>query len=283
MTIGGDYESLEKAAIRKRLWDAALSELMDRDGVKGEELRLLDLPGAKCIYLRDIIDKFGVLKDNIVAIERDEEPFLAIHHFLGGRGVVRHGLVEDLCESRELEKYFPIDVVNLDFCGQAFVFPDLGTRTRDDLEYQRRWDCVKRVLEFNRAKEKSVWYLLLTLACNRNNPAGRAYLLSQLAELGEITGNSKDTSGWKDNRLIQEVVPKIIVEEALHRDYVPASAGFDSYRYMQAEHTYQMVSWKFRLELDSSKTLGRNISRRKRLLDEFCTAYFADDAKELDL
>jgi hypothetical protein len=283
MTIGGDYESPQKAEIRKQLWDAAIGDLMDRDGVMGEELRLLDLPGAKCIYLRHIIDDFGVLKDNVVAVERDEEPFLAIHHFLGGRGVVRHGLVEDLCESRELEKYFPIDVVNLDFCGQAFVFPDLGTRTRDDLEYQRRWDCVKKLLEFNRAKEQSIWYLLLTLACNRNNPAGRAYLMSQLTELGEITGISKDTSGWKDNRLIQEVVPKIIAEEALHRDYAPSATDFDSYRYVQAEHSYQMVSWKFRLELDSSKTLGRDISRRKRLLDEFCEAYFAADAKELKL
>src|SRR5436309_552793 len=162
MTVGGDYQSPEKEAIRKRLWDSALSDLIRNEGVKGEDLKLLDLPGAKCIYLRHIMEEFGVVKDNMIAIERDEEPFLAIHHFLGGRGVVRHGLVEDLCESRELEKYFPIDVVNLDFCGQAFIFPDLGSRTRDNLEYQRRWDCVKRVLEFNRAKEKSVWYLLLT-------------------------------------------------------------------------------------------------------------------------
>src|SRR5439155_3988381 len=112
----------------------------------------------------------------------------------------------------------PVDLVNLDFCGQGFVFPDLGMRTRDNLEYQRRWDCLRKMLEFNRAKEKRVWYLLLTLACNRNNPAGRTYLQAQLAELGEITGITKNTAGWRDNRLIQEVVPKIIAEEALHRD-----------------------------------------------------------------
>jgi hypothetical protein len=283
MTIGGDFDTPQKQTIRERLWDVAVRDLIDRHGRKASELRLLDLPGARCTYFRHLQRDFGILRDNMVAVERYEEPFLAIHRFLGGRGVVRHGLVEDLCESRELEKYFPIDVVNLDFCGQAFIFPDLGKRTNDNLEYQRRWDCVKKVLEFNRAREKRAWYLFLTLACNRNNPAGRAYLQSQLAELSAITGIAKNADGWKDNRLIQEVVPKIIADEALHRDYIPSAAAYDSYRYVQADHAYQMVAWKFRLDLDGSKALGRNISRRKQLLDEFCSAYFACDAKALEL
>jgi hypothetical protein len=283
MTIGGDYDTPQKQAVRERLWDVAVRDLIDGHGLKASELRLLDLPGARCTYLRHLQLDFGVARDNMVAVERYEEPFLAIHRFLGGRGVVRHGLIEDLCDGDELEKYFPIDLANLDFCGQGFIFPDLGRRTAENLEYQRRWDCVKRMLDFNKKHGKDSWYLLLTLACNRNNPAGRAYLKTQLAELCEITGNTKDADGWKDNRLIQEVVPKIIAEEALQYDYVPSAAAFDSYRYVQEDHAYQMVAWKFRLDLDGSKTLGRNVSRRKRFLDEFCGTYFASDAKELDL
>ena len=172
MTIGGDYDSPQKQAIRKRLWDTALRDLLLTQGKTRDSLRILDLPGAKCIYLRHIIKEFGVKRENIVAVERDEEPFLAIHHFLGGRGIARHGPVEDLCESGELEQYFPIDFVNLDFCGQAFIFPNLGSRTKDGFEYQRRWDCISRIMESNRGKGQGTWYLLLTLACNRNNPAG---------------------------------------------------------------------------------------------------------------
>jgi hypothetical protein len=44
-----------------------------------------------------------------------------------------------------------------------------------------------------------------------------------------------------------------------------------------------MVAWRFKLELDSSKTLGQSVDCRKQLLDEFCRAYFANDAKELGL
>src|SRR5271155_1445315 len=114
MIVGGEYDSPEKQAIRERLWDAAISDLIGRDGRKPEELTFLDLPGARCVYLRHVLDRFGVRRENIIAVEREEEPFLAIHHFLGGRGIVRHGPVEDLCERGDLEKYFPLDVVNLD-------------------------------------------------------------------------------------------------------------------------------------------------------------------------
>lgn len=283
MKIGGDYDSPEKQAIRERLWDPAIQDLVDNYGKEAHDLKFLDLPGSACLYLRQIIERFGVLKENIFAVEQFEEAHLAIHRFFAGRGVVRLGRIEDLCDSGELKKYFPIDIANLDFCGQGFIFPDLGKRTKDNLEYQRRWDCVKRTIDYNREQEKGVWYLLLTLACNRNNPVGREYLLAQFVELGEIAGKTKNVSGWKDNRLIQEVVPKIIAEEALQRDYIPSAATFESFRYVQENHSYQMVAWRIRFDLDATKSLGRNVTRRKYLLDEFCRAYFADDAKELIL
>lgn len=283
MTVGGEYDSPQKQAVRTRLWDTAIRDLIENHERKGGELKLLDLPGARCIYLQHVIKQFGVEKENIIAVERLEPPFLSIHHFLGGRGVTLHGLIEGLCESGELEQYFPVDVVNLDFCGQGFVFPDLNVHSSRKTEYQRRWDCVKSILDFNRRKEKDVWHLLLTFACNRNNPAGKKYLLSQLRELAQLTSITKEVSGWRDDRLIQEVVPKIIADEALHRDYIPSADAFDSYRYVQEGHVYQMVAWKFKLELDSRKSLGQNITKRKELLEQFCRAYFASDAKELEL
>ena len=209
-------------------------------------------------------------------------PFSPYIIFLGGRGVSLRGAIEDLCESRDLETYFPVDIVNLDFCGQGFIFPDLNADSSNRTEYQRRWDSVKNILDFNSKKEKKVWYLLLTLACNRNNQDGRKYLLSQLEELSNLTGITKDTSKWKDNRLIQEVVPKIIADEALHRDYVPSFSGFDSYRYVQTGHKYRMVAWSFKLELDSQKSLGQNITKQKGVLEQFCKEYFAHEAKELE-
>ena len=283
MKTGGEYDSPQKQAIRERLWDPAIQDLIDNHGKEADKLRFLDLPGAECLYLHQIIERFGILKENIVAVEQYEEPRLAIHRFLGGKGVVRLGLIEDLCESGELQKYFPIDIANLDFCGQGFIFPDLGKRTRDNLEYQRRWDCLKRLMDYNRDEELDVWYLLLTLGCDRNNEAGKNYLLDQLDIISQMTGITKAPGDWRDDRLIQEVVPKIIADEALQRDYLPSAEAFDSYRYVQEGHKFHMVAWRFKLELDRSKTLGQNVSRRKERLDAYCKAYFASDGKELTL
>ena len=281
MRIGGEYDSPQKQVVRERLWDTAIRDLIKSHGRKGNELRLLDLPGAQCTYLKHVINQFEIAKENIIAVERLEPAFLAIHDFLGGKGVSFCGEIEDLCESHELEAYFPVDVVNLDFCGQGFIFPDLNADSSNRTEYQRRWDSVKNILDFNRKKEKKAWYLLLTLACNRNNPNGKRYLISQLEELINLTGIDKDSSKWRDNRLIQEVVPKIIADEALRRDYVPSFSGFDSYRYVQTGHRYQMVAWSFKLELDSRKSLGQNITKQKDMLEQFCKEYFAHEAKEL--
>ncbi len=283
MTIGGDYDTPQKEAVRARLWDVAVRDLLDNHKVHADQLRFLDLPGAKCTYLRHLASVFGVPRENMIAVEREEAPFLAIHRYLGGRGITRRGQVEDLCESKELAKYFPVDLVNLDFCGQGFIFPDLSKRNPGDLEYQRRWDCIKLVMDFNRSQEKDVWYLLLTLFCSRNNPAGKAYLLEQLEEVSELAGVTKSPSGWRDDRLIQEVVPKIIAEEAIHRDYVPSAEAFDSFRYVQEGHRSQMVAWKFKLELDAKKALGRSTTREKKRLDAFCRAYFSAAAQELVL
>lgn len=283
MKIGGEYDSPQKQAIRERLWDPAIRDLMERHAKEGNKLKFFDLPGADCLYLKQIIERFGVVKENIVAVERYEAPRLAIHRFLGGKGLVRFGLVEDLCEKGELRKYFPMDVVNLDFCGQGFIFPDLTKRTKENEEYQRRWSCVKSIIDYNRDAKREIWYLLLTLGCDRNNEAGKNYLLSQLEKLSNITGIIKDHGLWMDDRLIQEVVPMIVAEEALQRDYALSATAFDSYRYVQEGHKFHMVAWRFKLELDSTKKLGHKVTRQKERLDEFCKAYFANDAKALDL
>lgn len=281
MTIGGEYDSPQKAAIRERLWDSAIIDLIEHHDRKGGDLTILDLPGARCTYLQHLITRFGFAKANMIGVERLEPAFLSIHHFLGGQGVAFHSLVEELCENKALATYLPADVVNLDFCGQGFVFPVPSQSSRKS-DYQRRWDCVKSLLEFNKQKEQEVWYLLLTLACARNNPAGKEFLLDQLNDLRKLTGISKDPSKWKDNRLIQEVVPKIVAEEALHQDYVPVAEHCDSYRYVQDGHTYPMVAWKFKLVLDTKKTLGHKVTKKKDKLEEFCKAYFKDDGKQLE-
>lgn len=285
MPLGGDYGSPEKEAIRSRLWDASLEDLIENEGRMAEELRLLDLPGARCVYLHHVVEHFGLAKQNIVGVERLEPDYLAIHHFLGGRGVALRGDVEDLCERGELESYFPFDVVNLDFCGQGFVFPDLKHRDPGAAEYQRRWDCIKYAMAQNLKHQKPSWYLLLTLACapHLNNKAGAVYLRDQLGKLGRITGYAKDPATWKIDRLVQEVVPFIIADEALDCGYVASAEHLDSYRYVQTGHRYEMVAWRFRLDLDGRKPLGGKTERRKELLDAFCKAYFAEDGKELVL
>ncbi len=285
MAIGGDYHSPEKDYIRTHLWDLAFVDLIERQGRAKDAVVVLDLPGAECLYLKHLVKRFGVAKTNIVAAEQHEEPFLAIHAYLEGSGSVFHGLIEDVCERGQIASYFPIDVINLDFCGQGFVFPDPTKHDLKRSEYQRRWNSIKYVIEHNRKHEKKCWYLLLTLACAQhlNNKAGREYLRGQLADLIRDTGIEKKHAGWKDDRLIQEVVPRVIADEALEYEYAPSAEHFDSYRYVQTGHEYEMVAWRFRFDLLTSKALGGKTARRKGLLDGFCKAYFGNDAKELVL
>jgi hypothetical protein len=249
MLIGGEYDSPEKEYIRKHLWDEAFVDLIQGQGQKADSVTVLDLPGARCTYLQHLIDQFGVVKTNMVAAEQHEEPFLAIHAFLEGSGSVFEGLIENLCDQDKFASYFPIDVANLDFCGQGFVFPNLTAGNRS--QYQRRWDCIKHVMDSNRRHDKASWYLLLTLSCNRNNEPGKDYLLSQLQQINHLTGTAKDPSRWSDGLLIQQVVPKIIADEALQRGYVPHCQTFDSYRYVQTGHKMHMVAWRIRLDLDT--------------------------------
>ncbi len=99
MTIGGDYESPEKSFVRTHLWDPAFADLIEHEGMPADQLVVLELPGARCVYLRHLVEQFGISKANIVAAEQYEEPFLAIHDYLEGSGAVFRGLIEDICET----------------------------------------------------------------------------------------------------------------------------------------------------------------------------------------
>ena len=50
-----------------------MHDLVEARGGHGNEIRLLDLPGARCTYLRHVMERFGIVKDNMIAVERMEE------------------------------------------------------------------------------------------------------------------------------------------------------------------------------------------------------------------
>lgn len=280
MSNPGTYESDEKDYVRKHLWDAAFNDLIQEIGVN--QIRLLELPGAECLYLRHIEEKFGFDLKNCVAVEQYETEHLAIHGFLRGQGILLpRGSLESYFESGKLKAYGPFHIANLDFCGQGFTFPDLGEITTRGGEYQRRWDSIKYLLEWNKEAAIPRWHLLLTLSCNRNNSAGLHYLKDKLDELRGLAKSSRDVSGWDDWQLIQEVVPMIVADEAIHQRYVPLVEHFDSVRYVQRGHKHRMVAWRFGFALDTSNKLGGNHRRHQIELSKFCAGYFKNEGMAL--
>jgi len=280
--IGGEYASPEKAEIRKRLWDPAFQELVNKYNKPATDIRYLCLPGAQCIYLKHLFQDIGLPKRNVVAVEQYEEAAIAIHHALGGRGVTRQGKIEELFEKRSLDKYFPFDVVDLDFCGPAFVFPRVR-QGKDAKEYQRRWQTIERVLELNRSHRLKVFYLLLSIAGVRTNAPGKKFLLREIKSLNDTVGIEKNPSTWTDARLIQEVVPKLLINEALRQDYEISPNDFDSYRYKQQGHQYPMVAFSFRCELVEKTELGQDLEWKSEAQAVFVRTYYSKEPKELRL
>jgi hypothetical protein len=108
----------------------------------------------------------------------------------------------------------------------------------------------------------------------------RGYLIGILHELNRITSYDKNPDTWKENRLIQEVLPKIIIEESLEYDYMVSH--IDSYRYSQSNHRSPMVAFAFKLEL-IKKTLGSSITSKHRFAEEAIESYYKREPKKLCL
>jgi hypothetical protein len=268
--IKGSFDTQKKQEIRELLWNKAFDDIINKEGFDPKKIRYFELPGSECIYIRQICQKFNIRKDNIVAVEQDPLVAIPIHRFLGGKGGVKEGKLEDICEKGELDFAFPFDIINLDFCGQAFVF--------SGNDYQRRWNVIRYFIKSNRSKNKKIFYILLTLLGSRSNNDGKNFLLKQITELNKITGSAKNPSNWKEYEIIQQALPKIIIDEALDNDYEVTL--IDSYNYRQEEHTSNMVSFSFKLNKIETY-LGNGISTKSKLLENASKLYYSQTPKKI--
>ena len=62
MPIAGSYHSEEKQKIRELLWDEAFKDLVINQNKSQESLRYFGLPGAECIYIKQILKNFDIKK-----------------------------------------------------------------------------------------------------------------------------------------------------------------------------------------------------------------------------
>jgi hypothetical protein len=264
------YKTDEKQLIRELLWDKAFCDLIEKEHINVSELKYFDLPGPECIYLSQLVDKYNFSLNNAVVVEIDDCCTIPIRLFLKGRGILLHGKLENLCKESEIFLHFPFDIINFDFCGQAFVF--------SGDEYQERWDVIKKFILHNKMSNKKTFYVLLTLLGGRSNRDGRKYLLEQIEELNKISNLNKDPTKWLEAQLIQEALPKIIIDEALDNDY--NITFIDSYRYIQEGHTSHMVTFSFKFEA-IRKSLGKSIRIKNRMLIESVNKYYNNEPKDL--
>lgn len=268
MYQAGSYTSEQKQLVRTRLWDPAFARrLADTDS---SDIRYLCLPGAECLYLRHIDKKFHVGKKSIVAIERREESHTAIQTFLDGQGSVLRGSFEELMDSGGLDPFFPFDIINLDFCGQGFVFPDLRARPRGN-EYMRRWGAIESALRRQAANDKAHFEFLLTLAGQRNNGPGKQYLGRQIAALNRICPPGRTVADEKAWLTVALVVPKIVADLALQLRYTIRS--FDVLGYRQKGHRHDMAAFSFEF-VRISEWLGESTEIRAKHLEHFVRSYY---------
>jgi hypothetical protein len=272
MGMGGSYDTKTKQRIRELLWYSAFDDLIENEKKDILSLRYFCLPGAQCIELEHIFERYRLPKENIFAVEQHQECAIPIRRMLLGKGTVIEGRLEDLCEKDKLHSAFPFDIVNLDFCGQAFLF--------SGRDYQPRWNIVKYFLKSNAEKKHDVFYLLLTILGGRDDPEGQAFLHRTIRDLNEMTGLHKDSSSWLENQLIQEALPKIVIDEAVQRNY--GTAKVKSYRYRQEGHRCNMVSFSFKLKyVDIERQLGDATRIKEKFCREAILAYYSEDSKEL--
>lgn len=224
------FHSDNKQKIRENYWDSAFDDLMKNDNKSAEEIRYFELPGPECIYIKQVIQKFGIKLENIVGVEENKGGAIPIRHVFKGQAALFEGNLEDICERDTLGDYFPFDIINLDFCGQAFVFN--GT-------YQKRWDVIKYFFDKNYGKKIESFYLLLTLMANRNNKEGMEYLKKQLLPL-------KKSIGTTCAEIHLDAVPKIIIEEAHKANYKTKKVR--RCHYVQEKHKLGMVTFSFKFE-----------------------------------
>ncbi|MBE3135976.1 MAG: hypothetical protein IMZ43_01050 [Thermoplasmata archaeon] len=277
MGIAGSYHSQTKQRIRELLWDAAFEDLINREKKEIHAIKYFDLPGPECIYIRQLIKKYNLPKENIFAVEQYEHCGIQIRNFLAGKSTVFIGKLEELIEKKELDPIFPsdgFDVVNLDFCGQGFVFPE-----GDGEDYQKRWDVIKYFIDKNHSKGKELFYLLFTLLGVRSNKEGRKYLIEQIKELNELSGLLKEPSNWNEDELVQNAAPNIIIDLALKKDY--KTTFIDSYRYQQEDHKSKMVTFSLKLEAIKGIKLGNEASLKAQLLKDSVMLYYPKDQKHL--
>jgi len=117
----------------------------------------------------------------------------------------------------------------------------------------------------------------------RTNAPGRKFLRREIKSLNDTVCSEKNPSTWTGARLIQEVVPTLLINEALRQDYEISPNDFDSYRYKQQGHQYPMVAFSFRCELVEKTELGQDLEWKSEAQAVFVRTYYSKEPKELRL
>jgi hypothetical protein len=268
MSTGGTYDSYQKQKVRERLWDAAFRRCLEH--VEADSVQYLCFPAAECLYLKQIEETFGIGKQGIVAVEKLDESHTAIHSYLSGQGIALLGEYEHLVMTERLTSLFPFHIINLDFCGQGFVFPDLDHPLESDPSI-RRWRAVEATLQAQSSVECEQFEFLLTLAGQRDNAAGKKYLRERVDSLNALCGMERDLESEPDWKSVALVVPSIIADLAAQLRY--KVEAFDMLGYRQDDHSYNMVSWAFQF-IRSRETLGDGAQARGRRVEAFIRDYY---------
>ncbi len=260
--LGGE----EKAYVREQCWYPLIGA---RKLQAGRRIKYLTLPGRRLTELRELV-KTNVIEgpNDLVLVESDlldyyiilrDAPLLPYHYRVEPITVI-NGNLDALLNDGMLDRFLPVDAVNLDYCGFFWGGDNIATR---------KWNAVKRLIEVQTRHETGgeprPFTLLLTV---QGRGDGSSSIARALGEFREDVG-----SQWNDieslpyhGRLLY-ALPVMIIHQGVGAGYDVRCTHRYTYRPRSVDGKATMLSFGFTFEVFSPTSSATSSARERAELD----------------
>jgi len=260
--LGGE----EKAYVREQCWYPLISERKQR---AGQRIKYLTLPGPRLTELRELV-KTNVIEgpSDLILVESNlmdyyiilrEAPLLPYHDRVEPITII-NGDLDALINDGVLDRFLPVDAVNLDYCGFFWGGDKIETR---------KWNAVKRLIEVQARHELGgsphAFTLLLTV---QGRGDGSDSIASALGEFSEDIGTQWDEiKGLPYHGRLLYALPVMIIHLGIHQGYDVRCTHRYTYRPRSVEGKATMLSFGFTFEVFSPTNTATSSAREFADLD----------------
>ncbi len=253
---------VEKAHVREQCWYPLIGARKEQ---AGRRIKYLTLPGRRLTELRELV-KTNVIEgpNDLILVESNlldyyiilrDAPLLPYRYRVEPITVI-NGNLDALLNDSVLDRFLPVDAVNLDYCGFFWGGDNIATQ---------KWNAVKRLITVQAKHETSgeprAFTLLLTVQGRGDGNSSIARALDEYREDVGLQWDEIEKLPYHGRLLY--ALPVMII-------HLGAGVGYDvrcthryTYRPRSVEGTATMLSFGFTFEV-FSPTSGATSSTRER-------------------